>query len=139
MITVLEDFVNGPFDLETPYKGACVAKLQSLHRNESWICLETSETESGMPDTVRLGGRFSQSILIEYKVSDAAGVIRFKKDQPRWYKRHQNLTIYVIAWDKRYNRSVLITDSEIIANGKLSFHIPEDIELTTELESVRRW
>jgi hypothetical protein len=139
MIAVIEDFVNGPFELENPYKRECVAKLQSLHRQEHWLCIETSETEVGMPDTVRLGPSYSNSILVEYKLSNAAGTIKFEKDQPRWYKRHTSLTIYIIAWDRRYGRSVIIDAQEIVKNGKLSFNIPNVIDRKYSLEKIRMW
>jgi hypothetical protein len=126
MIYWLDQFVAGPFQTETPYQKACVAQLRRIYPGDTFVDLETEETEPGMPDTVRLSP-VRPSLQIEFKVSDARGAIKFKKSQPLWYKRHLTLDVIIIAWDKRMNRSVLITSDIIVLNADLRFQIPMDL------------
>lgn len=126
MIYALDWFVNGPFDTETPFQNACTASLKAIWPSDIFVHLETEETEPGMPDTLRLSA-VRPALQIEFKVSDLRGKIRFKKSQPLWYRRYFMLDVIILAWDKRFNRTVLITSDEIVKNASLVFTLPTDL------------
>lgn len=126
MIYVIGQFVNGPFDTERRYQNVCMEKLKLIYPEDTFVRLETEETESGIPDVVRLSPVRS-SLQIEFKVSNDIGNISFKKSQPLWYRQHSDLHVVIVAWDKRFNRSVLITADEIVKNASRRFNLPEEL------------
>jgi hypothetical protein len=142
MISVLPGFVKGPFKTETPFKHAIVEKLYFLHHPDMWVRIESEETEPGMPDLARLS-QYSPTVLVETKVSDMRGWIKFRPDQPRWYKLHENaMKVFIIVWDKRYDRTLIMTPDEVVRRAKLSFKLPERNVITDtvyDLNLVRGW
>ena len=130
MIYYLDQFVTGPFKNETPFQNAATAKLKAIWPADSFFHIETEETEPGFPDTIRVS-TVRSSLQIEYKVSDAKGVIHFKKSQPLWYRRHMDLTVVILAWDQRVDRTMLITHDEIVNAATLHFRLPNPTETPT--------
>jgi hypothetical protein len=77
--------------------------IKHLHTFE----IENEEKESGFPDSLEMFEGFDNGIgdiylspsqLVEYKVSDQNGDIKFQKRQPLFYKRNNALCIVVRAW-----------------------------------------
>jgi hypothetical protein len=69
--------------------------------------IENEEKEPGFPDSLEiLRGTahadgypyINLSILVEYKVSDKNGIIKFESKQPLFYKNNSFLMIVVRAW-----------------------------------------
>lgn len=59
--------------------------------------IENEEKEPGFPDAL-IDIQGMAPLYIEYKVSDNKGVIEFQKAQPRFYKQHAGMPIYVVAY-----------------------------------------
>lgn len=127
---VVLNFVAGPFRNETEFKSAAMERLSSLFITSGrWFRIETEETEPGMPDTAffPFPGAISRGQLIEYKISDERGRIKFKRSQPLFYRQNMRLNILIMAWDRRYNRVVQISPEEVVAGKSLTMWIPEGI------------
>jgi hypothetical protein len=104
-ITGLEGQRFNPGD-EQLFKIAVIHSREALNHIHIFE-IENEEKESGFPDSLemfegfdaRLGEVYlSPSQLIEYKVSDQNGDIKFQKRQPLFYKRNSKLCILVRAW-----------------------------------------
>lgn len=141
MNIVIPGFVKGSFRNETEFKAAVVNKLNYLHRPDIWIRIESEETEPGMPDLARLSDSKS-SILIETKVTNEKGAIKFRPDQPRWYKLHErHVKTFILVWDRRYDHTVLIYPERIVLWAKLSFTLPakSSMDIDYSIDRVRKW
>ena len=75
--------------------------------------VENEEKEPGFPDSLEISVAIgtppidfsgvgciqpTYSLLVEYKVSDENGVIKFKPLQPLFYKRYREIPIVIRAW-----------------------------------------
>ncbi len=91
--------------------------IEKMRRTYSFVKeifeIENEEKEPGFPD-VLLIVRGEEAMLLEYKVSDAAGYIKFEKAQPLFYKRHTNLDIYIVAYSVPEKRYHILTADEVI-------------------------
>ena len=63
-------------------------------------CIETEETVPGFPDVLAVDGN-GKVHLIEFKVSDKRGVIRFQPTQPAFYKMNMDIPIHVVALTRK--------------------------------------
>lgn len=59
--------------------------------------IENEEKEPGFPD-VLIDIEGGAPLYIEYKVSDARGVVKFQRAQPLFYKSHPRMPIYVVVY-----------------------------------------
>lgn len=126
---IILDLAKGPFKNETEFKGEVIRRLSFLHHGfADWFCLETEETVPGMPDALRVCADRPVR-LVEFKISDDDGKIKFKRSQPLFYRlyRHRGYDISVYAWDRRFDRAVYITTDEVIANKSLTLQLPSEI------------
>lgn len=119
--------VPGPYISETEYKGAVISRLSSLFPSSGrWFSIESEETEPGFPDKIRISSD-RPSKLLEFKYAKH-GVIEFQKSQPLFYRQHRDdgFDMWILAWDNRFGRSVLISPAEVVAAKRLSMTLPEE-------------
>jgi hypothetical protein len=135
MIAVVSGLVDGPFIGETPYKAAVIKQLSFLQHSYDWFCIETDQTEPGFPDTIRVS-QVAPVLFVEFKCSDADGRIDFKKSQPLFYRKHLRYQILILAWDKRFNRTVLYTADEIVSMKTRSIVLPTKFEHSVEASCI---
>lgn len=123
----VNNLVQGPFRDETEFKGACIKRLSVLNRGYDWFLLETEETVPGMPDAMRTSPYGDPVYWIEFKISDAKGVITFKTSQPRFYRTYgpKGYFIDIYAWDRRYNRIVCLGWKDVVDAKSLTMQLPE--------------
>ena len=122
-MNILKELVNGPFRDEQQFKTAVLKEWRKTKDNFSHFCIENSVVY-GMPDVLSMSSH-QPSYFTEFKISDKRGVIKFRKTQPLFYKRHAHLNIAIYAWDRRNNWIVVIEPSTIIKNKSLLFKLPD--------------
>jgi hypothetical protein len=102
-----------------------VIRRWEARRGATWsfFCIESPGTADGFPDVLALSdlGKYG---LYEFKVSDKRGVIRFQKTQPRFYRTHLGLDIWIVAWNVPLNREERIPAADIVAAKSLRFQLP---------------
>lgn len=91
------------------------------------FCIETEETEPGFPDVLEIKG--GKAVLYEMKLANKKGIFKMQKTQPLFYKKHQNLQIYVVVWDNAMGNYISIPGN-LLANrcaehGSLKLDIKE--------------
>ena len=91
------------------------------------FCIETEETEPGFPDVLEIKG--GKAVLYEMKLANKKGIFKMQKTQPLFYKKHQNLQIYVVIWDNGMH-NYLTVPAKMIADrcaehGSLKLDIKE--------------
>ena len=91
------------------------------------FCIETEETEPGFPDVLEIKG--GKAVLYEMKLANKKGIFKMQKTQPLFYKKHQNLQIYVVVWDNGMH-NYLTVPAKMIADrcaehGSLKLDIKE--------------
>lgn len=64
------------------------------------FCIETEETVAGFPDVMCID-RNNRIQLIEFKVSDRSGNVKFQPTQPAFYRKNSDLPISVVVMDMR--------------------------------------
>ena len=77
------------------------------------FCIETEETEPGFPDVLEIKG--GKAVLYEMKLANKKGIFKMQKTQPLFYKKHQNLQIYVVVWDNAMSNYISIP-GKLLAN-----------------------
>jgi hypothetical protein len=125
-MTVLNNFLDGPFACETTFKAAALKRLRKGSPKITFFEIENSK-EDGMPDIISMSNEYAAT-FIETKVSDSNGYITFQSTQPLFYKKHKNLIIHILAWDARGNRTVFVEPQEVIQNKKLKLKIPRCLD-----------
>jgi len=116
--------VEGPFKDEGQFKAAVLKMWREKYPKFTLFEIENEEKEPGMPDCLTIMPDHV-AVFTEFKISDKNGVITFEKTQPPFYKRNAHLRIYILAWDRRYNRAVQIMPREVIEAKSLKIQIPE--------------
>ena len=91
------------------------------------FCIESEETEPGFPDVLEIKG--GKAVLYEMKLANKKGIFKMQKTQPLFYKKHQNLQIYVVIWDNGMH-NYLTVPAKMIADrcaehGSLKLDIKE--------------
>jgi len=122
----LVDFVQGPFIDEAEFKYAVLRRWRELPglAKASHFQIENEEKEPGMPDCLTIMPNHS-CFFTEFKISDKHGVIKFEPTQPPFYKKNSKVPIGIIAYDRRFNRSVKIEPDEVVKAKSLRIKIPE--------------
>lgn len=83
-----------------------MAFVKEMKKNLYWkevFCIETEETILGFPDVMTLT-QSNIACFFEFKFSDSSGKIKFKPTQPAFYKKHKNMNIQVVAYNKKKNK-----------------------------------
>ena len=91
------------------------------------FCIESEETEPGFPDVLEIKG--GKAVLYEMKLANKKGIFKMQKTQPLFYKKYQNLQIYVVVWDNGMH-NYLTVPAKMIADrcaehGSLKLDIKE--------------
>ena len=121
------NIVDGPFKDEGEFKQAVLKVWRKRDLSESThFEIENEEKEPGMPDCMSISPKHVITFT-EFKISSENGVITFKKSQPLFYKKHENMPIVIFAWDRRYNHVVMIHPREVVAAKSLRIKLPEDL------------
>lgn len=94
-------------------------------------CIENEEKEPGWPDVLVTHALDNRFLLVETKVSDKNGVIKFEQTQPLFYVRNEaKLPIHIYAFDVRYQRTVIVPPIVIIKNRSLRYKLPDIADAT---------
>ena len=113
------------FKTEAEFKRDFVEVLRKA--GGTLFCIETEETEPGFPDVLDIKG--GKAVLYEMKLANKKGIFKMQKTQPLFYKKHQNLQIYVVIWDNGMH-NYLTVPAKMIADrcaehGSLKLDIKE--------------
>jgi hypothetical protein len=87
--------------------------------------VETESTVPGFPDVLILAPYGGAYDLYEFKVSDARGVVTFKKSQPLFYRKHANLRISIMVWSVPGNCAVLVKPGDVVRSKALRVKLPK--------------
>ena len=107
---VAEKFSPGD---EQSFKTEMLRVKRILHPGRTYFEIENEEKEPGFPDTIEIFEN-QRVRLVEYKVSDKAGVIEFQRGQPLFYRRNRALDIRVIAWSVPDNSYYVFTADQVL-------------------------
>ena len=95
-VAAIEPFAPGQ---EQEFKIAMMDLRRSIVTINSDIFeVENEEKEPGFPDSIEINRVSTACVLMEYKVSDAAGVITFEDTQPMFYRRNITMPIKICAY-----------------------------------------
>lgn len=90
---------------ESDFKAKKIKEWEKLPTVDKVYCIETEETEPGFPD-VMLRNSAGGYEFYEFKVSDANGVIKFKRSQPAFYRRNKGMNVTIIAYSNAKGETV---------------------------------
>jgi len=69
------------------------------------FCIETEETVKGFPDVMCLSCMVKESASLcnffEFKFSDRQGKIKFQPTQPAFYRKHEKMNIWIVAYNQK--------------------------------------
>ena len=101
------------------------------YKNSYIFCIETEETIPGFPDVEILPKEHGiDPLFLEYKVSDKRGVIKFKKSQPIFYKKHPDMPITVVAYNnKTGDRHTFDKDDLFLRGGRYEMNERREVRL----------
>ena len=117
---------------EAEFKAEQCATWRKIGKYQKVFFIETEETEKGFPDVLALdccGADSFLSYLYEFKVSDEKGMIKFRRDQPRFYLKNKELVIFVIAFDNRDGTVHTFRVSELFNDGKHKINEKQEVYL----------
>jgi hypothetical protein len=125
MIYVIRHLVDGPYrpGEEARLKADVIRARESRNPRLQHFCTETEGTEPGFPDVLSV--QDSRYLLIEFKVSDASGVLHFQRSQPIFYKKYREVTLCIAAWDVPGARLLLIDPEDIVQAKSARFRCPK--------------
>ena len=68
-----------------------------------FFCIETEETVHGFPDVMEVisADGSNRVHFYEFKLSDMCGCIKFQPTQPAFYKRHEAMNVFVVAYNRQ--------------------------------------
>jgi hypothetical protein len=72
-------------------------------------------------------------MLVEFKVSDREGCVKFQKSQPLFYIKNPTLDMRIAAWDVRLGRMLMLDAADAVgillnAGGGLKMKLPLEAE-----------
>jgi hypothetical protein len=114
----------GPYQSgeEERFKQDSIRAWESRRNGWSYFCIESPGTADGFPDVLALSNSGAH-MLWEFKVSDARGVVRFERTQPSFYRKHQDLNIWALAWSVPSQRAIFIPARDIVAAKSLRYRL----------------
>jgi hypothetical protein len=120
------DLPVGPFlpGQEFKFKMHTIKYWARIYTDRTYFCIETSDTVSGFPDVLGMGEGGGFYELIEFKVSNAKGVIEFQRSQPMFYKDYAaKLPIHVLAYDVPRDRVIRLETDEVVKAKSLRMRL----------------
>jgi hypothetical protein len=69
--------------------------------------IENEEKEPGFPDTLLVNAD-NRALFFEFKVAYKSGRFTMEPTQPRFFKEHPNLSIFVVVWDAEKSMEYVI-------------------------------
>jgi hypothetical protein len=124
-----EDGIPGPYEPGQEN----VFKRDWIHRNTEsgkgrYFCIETEETVGGFPDVLAVFSSGNTSFLqlcafFEFKVSDASGMVRFRRSQLAFMKRNSDLAISTVAWVVPLGFAVQLTSAEVVKQRSCNINL----------------
>lgn len=102
-------------------------ELKRMYRHV--FCIETEETIAGFPDVLVLD-YLGKATFFEFKYSSSGGKIKFQPTQPAFYRKHPDLDIYVVAYNKKTS-SVVTFSSQTLSTkqNEGTFYMNEKAEV----------
>lgn len=77
------------------------------------FCIETEETCAGFPDVMVTDKRTSETTFYEFKHSHDSNSVKFRPAQPAFYRKHDKMNIYIIAYNSRSGIVHMFTPEEM--------------------------
>lgn len=101
-------------------------KTSSLFPPRAVFEIETEEKEPGFPDVLLIDGA-GYALFYEMKVAYKGGRFTFEPTQPKFYRLHPDLAIYVVVLDKEKETVHMVTAAqaaeEALRNESLTLNI----------------
>ena len=69
--------------------------------------IENEEKEPGFPDTLLINAE-NRALFFEFKMAYKSGRFTMEPTQPRFFKNHPNLSIFVVVWDAEKSMEYVI-------------------------------
>ncbi len=66
MQRVIQDMVKGPFKNEQDFKKAVIKRWEQVNKTAYHLCIESPETEAGMPDVISVSAN-GPAVLTEFR------------------------------------------------------------------------
>jgi len=110
MITVSKNNDYSKCTTEQQFKMSYIKKELHYYTDSSLkvFCIETEETVHGFPDVMTLycckKEHTNFARFYEFKISNMNGKIKFQPTQPAFYKNNMDMSITVIALNKKTGR-----------------------------------
>lgn len=82
------------------------------------FCIETEETVAGFPDVMCVD-RDNRIQLLEFKVSDRSGSIKFQPTQPAFYRMHPDIPVSVVVLYRKPVSTWIHFDAQFLMKGRL--------------------
>jgi hypothetical protein len=98
------------FKDEQDFKRAWMTHLQTIESCDVFE-IENEEKEPGFPDLLCINNATQIAKFYEIKVARKGGKFKFEPTQPRFYKTHPALHIYVVVWDAE-EKTVYLIDGD---------------------------
>lgn len=117
---------------EAEFKAEKSAEWRKTGKYTRVFNIETEETEKGFPDVIATAvtGCDTNSLdLYEFKVSDMKGMIKFRKDQPRFYLKNKVLAIRIVALDNRNGEVHVFRADELFRDGRYKINEKQEVYL----------
>lgn len=110
---------------ETFFKEEYLKLLRRNFGRASFFCIETEETEPGMPDVLGVMRDKTGTVFLEFKVADNRRMIKFQHTQPSWYYRNSMLPIYIVAFDPITRLTFTMSPDHALSLRTLYYYLPE--------------
>ena len=112
---------------ETAFKHKMMKFMENKKDSIKTVLAIENTVEPGMPDLIVVDNK-NRSSFIEVKYA-RKGVITFKRTQIPWYRRHQNLTILILAYND-VTRNIHLIDANCIIrlSDGVSFRLADETE-----------
>ena len=105
------------FKDEQDFKRAWMTHLHTMESCDVFE-IENEEKEPGFPDLLCINNATQIAKFYEIKVARKGGKFKFEPTQPRFYKTHPALHIWVVVWDAE-EKTVYLIDGDKAAAAAL--------------------
>lgn len=110
-------------------------RFEPLKKNIYSFCIETEETCAGFPDVMITEKSTSETTFYEFKHSHDSNSVKFRPAQPAFYKKHDKMNIYIIAYNSRSGCVHMFTPEEMFDKNSPYFMSENG---TVNLENAER-